>query len=216
VLGRACRRALIKPPEPRARMLDSLRKSLSPALGRLGRAAASTGLSPSAWTAIGLAASAAAAALFGLGAGLALAMAGVALLASGFFDIVDGQVARATNTQSRRGAFLDSVSDRVAEAAAFVGMAVGGVASPQLVVLAAVLSLIVSYTRARAESLGVGLAGVGVGERAERLAIIAVAAIIAGAVQAPHIMDYALALVCALAGITIVQRAVRAHRGLDA
>lgn len=197
-------------------MLDSLRKSLSPALGRLGRAAAATGLSPSAWTAVGLGAAAVAAALFGLGAGLPLALAGVALLASGFFDIVDGQVARATNTQSRRGAFLDSVSDRVAEAAVFVGMAIGGAASPQLVVLAAVLSLTVSYARSRAESLGVSLAGVGVGERAERLAIIAVAAIMAGAAQAPHIMDYALALVCILAGITIVQRAIRTHRSLGA
>lgn len=196
-------------------MLDSLRKTLSPALGRLGRAAAATGLSPSAWTAVGLAAAAASAALFGLGAGVPLALAGVALLASGFFDIVDGQVARATNRQSERGAFLDSVSDRVAEAAVFVGMAVGGAASPHLVVLAAVLSLTVSYARSRAESLGVGLAGVGVGERAERLAIIAVAAIIAGAAQAPQVMDYALAAVCVLAGITVVQRVVRASRQLE-
>lgn len=197
-------------------MLDSLRKTLSPALGRLGRAAAATGLSPSAWTAAGLGAAAAAAALFGLGAGVPLALAGVALLVSGFLDIVDGQVARATNRQSERGAFLDSVSDRIAEAAVFVGMAVGGVAAPQLVVLAVALSMTVSYTRARAESLGISLAGVGIGERAERLAIIAIAAIVAGAAQAPHIMDYALALVCVLAGITIVQRVARAHRGLGA
>ncbi len=195
-------------------MLDSLRKSLSPALGRLGRAAAATGLSPSAWTAAGLGAAAASAALFGLGAGVPLALAGAALLASGFLDIVDGQVARATNRQSDRGAFLDSVSDRVAESAVFAGMAIGGVAAPQLVVLAVALSLTVSYARSRAESLGVSLAGVGVGERAERLAIIAVAAIVAGAARAPHIMDYALALVCVLAGATIAQRVIRASRGL--
>ncbi len=196
-------------------MLDSLRKTLSPALSRLGRGAAATGISPSAWTAIGLVAAFVSAALFGINSGHSIALAGVALLASGFLDIVDGQVARASGRETARGAFLDSVSDRVAEAAIFIAILAGGVASPHLVITALALSLIVSYTRSRAESLGVRLAGIGVGERAERLVIIAVAAIAAGLSQTAAIMDYAMLLVCVLAGVTIVQRVIRASRQLD-
>ena len=92
----------------------------------------------------------------------------------GFFDVLDGAVARATGRTSQRGAFLDSTLDRVSEVVVFLGILVGGYASPFLVLLALSLSLLVSYTRAKGDALGVNLAGIGVGERSERLVVLIV------------------------------------------
>jgi len=68
---------------------------------------------------------------------------------------------------------LDSSLDRLAEAAIFTGIMLGGHAPPYLVLLALSFSLLVSYSRARGESLGVRMSGVGVGERAERIIVLA-------------------------------------------
>ncbi len=69
------------------------------------------------------------------------------------------------------------------------------------------LSLLVSYTRARAESLGIKLQGIGIGERAERLLVIAVIGMIG-------FMDYAIMIVIVIAGITLIQRIVVTAREL--
>jgi archaetidylinositol phosphate synthase len=118
---------------------------------------------------------------------------------------VDGAVARAAGKASKRGAFLDSTLDRVADAVIFVGILAGGYAPPLYVLLALSLSLLVSYARARAESLGVGLAGVGVGERSERLLVLALASMV-GYVQ------WGVVLVALLAGFTFVERTYRGAR----
>lgn len=189
-------------------MLNSLRESLRPYLERLGRAFASTGVSPDSWTVLGLVLAFAAAVSYGLEYAYALAIGGILLLVSGFFDVVDGQVARATGKTSRRGAFLDSVFDKVAEVAIFLGLMIGGYAEPYLVFLAVSLSLLVSYTRSRAESLGIKLEGIGIGERAERLLVIAIGSI-AGYVE------YAIVIVVVIAGITFVHRVIVAARNLS-
>ena len=189
---------------------------MAPALGRVGEAAASTGIPPSAWTAIGLACAAVASLFFGFGAWYLVILGGLALLVSGFLDVIDGQVARIMRKETKAGAFLDSISDKVGEAAVFVGILVGGLASPYLVLIAALLSLLVSYSRSRAESLGVDLAGVGIGERAERLLIVAVAAIVGGVAQFSYAIEYAMVLVCIVSGITLVQRVAGTLRALRA
>ena len=129
----------------------------------------------------------------------AITVGSILLLASGFFDIVDGQVARATKNITKTGGFLDSVFDRVAEVAIFFGILVGGHANPYLVFLAVTFSLLVSYARSRAESSGVQLRGVGIGERPERLLVLAL-------VGMAGFLEYALAAVCILAGVTFVHR----------
>lgn len=197
-------------------MLNNLRRRIAPAMERIGRRAAASGISPMAWTLIGLACAAASAALFGTGAWPAVALGGAVLLASGFFDMIDGQVARTTKSESRRGAFFDSVSDKIGESAVFVGILVGGLASPYLVITAALLSLLVSYARSRAESLGVPLEGVGIGERAERLLIVAVAAIVGGLGSVHSALEFAMIAVCIIAGITLVQRIARVMGELGA
>ena len=94
--------------------------------------------------------------------------------------VLDGRLARARGLASQRGAFLDSTLDRFAEVGVFVGLAVLYMESvPELAVVVAALggSLLVSYTRARGESLGV-TARVGVMQRAERLLLVGLGAVL--------------------------------------
>lgn len=189
-------------------MLNNLRESLRPHLEKLGRGFASTGLSPNFWTVLGLGFAFASAAVYGISFEFALIIGGVLLLTSGFFDIIDGQVARVVKKTSSKGAFYDSVFDKVSEVAIFFGILIGGFAEPHWVLLAITLSLLVSYSRARAESLGIKLQGIGIGERAERLLVIAILGIIGGAMGLPELMEYAILIVVIIAGITFVQRII--------
>jgi archaetidylinositol phosphate synthase len=134
-------------------------------------------------------------------------LGGVLVLVAGWFDIVDGAVARVTQRTSKRGAFLDSTLDRVAEVALFAGILAGGYSPPLVVLLALASSLLVSYTRARADALGVTLAGIGIGERSERLLAIAVLSIVG-------LAGWGVILVLVLAIYTFVERCYRAVRAL--
>lgn len=185
-------------------MLNNLRESLKPHLEKIGKSFASTGLSPNFWTCIGLVFAFVAAAAYGLNEHIQYAaiFGGVLLLVSGFFDIVDGQVARFTQKTSKKGGFLDSVFDKVSEVAIFLGLLIGNFADPIVIFLAITMSLLVSYSRSRAESLGVKLQGIGIGERAERLLVVAILGMI------PGLMPYAIAIVVIIAGITFVQRVI--------
>jgi archaetidylinositol phosphate synthase len=140
----------------------------------------------------------------------AIILGGIVLLISGFFDIVDGTVARVTKSSSRKGSFLDSSLDKLSEVAVFLGLAIGDLAEPLLCMIALSLSLIVSYVRARAESLGIELKGIGIGERAERLLILA----IIGMIPISGAMQWAVVIVSIIAGITIVQRMVATYKKL--
>ena len=185
-------------------MLNRIRDRIEPAMNSLGLKFASSGLSPNFWTSVGFAfatASAVAYASADIGIIYAALYGGILLLISGFFDIVDGSVARATKQISRKGAFLDSTLDKVAEVVVFLGILYGGLADAKMVLIALGLSLLVSYARARAESLGIELKGVGIGERAERLLVIA-AFSIAGFTY------YGIIIVAIIAGITFIQRIV--------
>lgn len=78
-------------------MLNNLRDSLKPTLEKVGKTFAATGLSPNVFTVIGLIFAFVSSVVYGLGYEYSLAIGGVILLISGFFDIVDGQVARYAN-----------------------------------------------------------------------------------------------------------------------
>lgn len=182
-------------------MLNNLRSILQPTLEKIGKAFASTGLSANFWTLIGLVFALASALVYGLGIEFGLIIGGILLLVSGFFDMVDGQVARATGKTSQKGSYLDSMFDKIAEVAIFLGLLVGGYAEPYLVMLAITLSLLVSYARAKSDALNIKLQGVGIGERAERLLVIAIIGIIG-------YMEPAVIIVVIIAGITLVQRMI--------
>jgi CDP-diacylglycerol--glycerol-3-phosphate 3-phosphatidyltransferase len=129
------------------------------------------GASPTAFNLLGVAMGAAGGALFATGR---LNLAGWAVLLGGAADVLDGRIARARGLAGPRGAFLDSTLDRFAEVAAFVGLAVYfRDSAPALtgVVTALGGSLLVSYARARGESVGI-VCKVGVMQRAERLLLV--------------------------------------------
>jgi len=182
-------------------MLNNLRDSLQPHLEKIGRGFASTGISPNGWSCVGLFFAFVSAFIYGWNVEFSLIIGGIVLLIAGFFDIVDGQVARVSKKITKSGGFLDSVFDKIAEVAIFLGILVGGFAEPYLVFLAITFSLLVSYTRSRAESLGVKLQGIGIGERAERLLVIAIVGIIG-------FMEYAVIIVIIIASITFIQRII--------
>jgi len=173
----------------------------SPALEKVGKGFASTGLSPNVWTVVGLIIALSSAVVYGMGIEFGLIIGGVLLLVSGFFDMVDGQVARVTGKTSKKGEYLDSMFDKISEVAIFLGILVGGYAEPYLVLLAITLSLLVSYARAKSDLINIKLQGIGIGERAERLLVIAIVGIIG-------FMDYAVVIVVIIAGITLVQRMI--------
>jgi archaetidylinositol phosphate synthase len=192
-------------------LLNKLRNLLEPVLTKIGATFASTGLSANFWTGLGLGISILAAIVYTSNTFLnldwapwnfAAAIGGIFLLLSGFFDIVDGSVARVTKQMSKKGAFLDSVFDKIAEVIIFGGIALGQLADSFWCLVALGLSLLVSYTRARAESLGGRLKGIGIGERAERLLIIA----IIGMIPLREAMQWAMIIVSIVAGITLAQR----------
>jgi archaetidylinositol phosphate synthase len=201
-------------------LLNKLRNLLEPTLTRIGATFASTGLSADFWTGLGLAVSVLAAIAYTSNAFLnldwtpwnfAAVIGGIFLLFSGFFDIVDGSVARITKQISKKGAFLDSVFDKIAEVIIFGGIALGQLADSFWCLVALGLSLLVSYARARAESLGGKLKGIGIGERAERLLIIA----IIGMIPVREAMQWAMIIVSIVAGITLAQRMVVTVRKLS-
>ena len=182
-------------------MLNNLRNSLKPYLQTIGKIFASTGISPNVWTAVGLVFAFISSLVYGISLEFSLILGGILILISGFFDIVDGQVARYANKISKSGGFLDSIFDKIAEVAIFFGILLGGYADPYLVILAISLSLLVSYTRAIADTLGIKLQGIGIGERAERLLVIAIVGMIG-------FMEAAIIIVIIIAAITLVQRIV--------
>lgn len=198
-------------------MLNKFRVLLQPVIELLGNSFASLGLSANFWTISATMSSIVSALLYasavpsiGLMWFNATILGGIVLLISGFFDIVDGSVARVTKLTSKKGSFLDSSLDKLSEVAVFLGLAIGDLAEPLLCMIALSLSLIVSYIRARAESLGIELKGIGIGERAERLLILA----IVGMIPIPGAMQWAVVIVSLIAGITIIQRMVATYKKL--
>ena len=101
----------------------------------------------------------------------------VAILFSGFLDVVDGAVARFHNRSSKFGAFLDSTMDRFADAIIYIGIIFGGYCDWFVGVLAIHSAICVSYVRARAESQGVDC-NIGIAERAVRMIILMVGSLI--------------------------------------
>ena len=182
-------------------MLNNLRGTLRPALEKVGKAFAATGLSPNFWTVVGLVIALSSAVVYGMGVEFGLIIGGILLLVSGFFDMVDGQVARVTGKTSKKGEYLDSMFDKISEVAIFLGILIGGYAEPYVVLLAITLSLLVSYARAKSDLINIKLQGIGIGERAERLLVIAIIGIIG-------FMDYAVVIVIIIAAITLIQRMI--------
>lgn len=142
--------------------------------------------------------------------------AGLVIIGSGFFDLVDGRVARALNRVTRFGAFFDSVVDRYSDASLFFGLLVYYARGNRffyvvLTALVMISAIMVSYARARAESL-IGTCRVGFLERPERLVLLIIGALF-------NVMAPVLWVIAVLSTITVVHRIVytwQRTRELDA
>jgi CDP-diacylglycerol--glycerol-3-phosphate 3-phosphatidyltransferase len=151
-----------------------------PALEAVGGVLSRLHVSPNAVTYLGLFLTSGVAVLAGIGL---VRWAGVAYVVAAVCDAIDGTLARVSGRGSRFGAFLDSTIDRFEESIVFVGLAVyyartGGKWEIPLILVVMVASLMVSYTRARAEGLGVSC-NVGFMTRPPRVFILIVGLILA-------------------------------------
>jgi archaetidylinositol phosphate synthase len=191
-------------------LLNRFREKLVPITTLIGNNFGSLGLSPTFWSMIAFAFAILSSIFFGLSnflseQGIVFAsqiFASIMLLISGFFDIVDGSVARVSKRSTSRGAFLDSNFDKISEALIFIGIAIGGLSSPILAMIALSTSILVSYIRARAESLGIELKGVGIGERAERLLILS----ICGFIPISGSIQWGIIIIIILSSFSFIQR----------
>ena len=141
-----------------------------------------------------------------------LVIGGIVMLAGAIMDMFDGAVARMTNTASTFGAYWDSVLDRLGEAAVLFGLLVFYVRDTHelgafLAFGTVVLSIMVSYSRARAEGLNVP-GDVGIMGRPERIVVMGVGLL----TQYP---EYAMGLVMAVSAVTLAQRTLHVRRNTD-
>jgi CDP-diacylglycerol--glycerol-3-phosphate 3-phosphatidyltransferase len=157
---------------------------------------------PNVLTFLGLVINMAAAALLAAGR---FRLAGAVIIGAGLFDMVDGRVARETNRVTRFGGFFDSVLDRYSDLALLVGMLVwyGSINRPFYVVLTAIAmtgSVMVSYTRARAENT-IPTCKVGFMERPERVVLVIIGALFLRMAQV-------LWVIAVLSNLTVVHRMI--------
>jgi len=180
----------------------------------------SVGLTPNIITLLGFAVSVAAAVL--VAAGWLLA-GGIVFLIGGALDLFDGALARLSGKTSPFGALLDSVFDRLGEAALFVGLAVYGLRAgyrddflllfQAVLLLALIFSQGVSYLRARGEGLGV-FTRAGLMTRPERVVILGAGVIIQSLAGFP-VMFWVLLAIAAVSCYTLFQRMFTIRKLLD-
>jgi archaetidylinositol phosphate synthase len=200
-------------------MLTKLKKKVQQMLAAEAQAAHKIGLTPNMISAIGLALSLFSAVAYALAQNqpLLLLLAVILLLASGFCDTLDGVLARTFQRTSLFGGFFDSLLDRYADAAVYVGVIIGGLCDPIWGLIALAGSLLVSYSRARAEAAGIEMESVGVAERAERMIILAAASL--AAIFWPQILNIGvlnigIITLAVLSNLTVLQRGVHVYRVL--
>ena len=141
-----------------------------------------------------------------------LILATIFLLASGFCDTLDGIVARTFQQSTVFGGFFDSILDRYADAAIYAGIIISGLCNPIWGLAALAGSVLVSYTRARAEAAGIKMESVGFAERAERILILAASSIIAF-FYLPA-LNYGIILLAVLSNFTVIQRGLHVYNQL--
>ena len=140
--------------------------------------------------------------------------AGILILLGGIFDLFDGTVARRTGLASPFGAFYDSTLDRLSEIAVYLGLLslyndyrleLGDVGTIYAIMLAMSGSVMISYTRARAEALGIDCT-VGLMQRAERVILIGLAALMFGEDGNGIVLKVVIYVLAVLTNLTVVQR----------
>ncbi|MFB3888430.1 MAG: archaetidylinositol phosphate synthase [Candidatus Bathyarchaeia archaeon] len=196
-------------------MLTKLKKRVQQMLTSEARAAHKIGLTPNIVSAVGFTLaflSAVAYAVTSLELTLRLVLAVVLLMSSGFCDTLDGILARNYQQATTFGGFLDSLLDRYADAAAYAGIIIGGLCDPLIGLIALAGSVMVSYSRARAEAAGIKMESVGLAERAERMIILAGASL--AAIFWLPALNVGIIVLAVLSNFTVLQRGLHVYKSL--
>jgi archaetidylinositol phosphate synthase len=201
-------------PSSELKLLTKLKKKVQELLTAEAKVAHAIGLTPNTVSLIGLALALLSAFAYATSQGqpLWILVATILLLASGFCDALDGIIARIYQQTSMFGGFLDSLLDRYADAAVYAGVIIGGLCNIVWGLAALAGSMMVSYSRARAEAAGIKMESVGVAERAERMLILAVTSIVA--IFWLQALNIGIILLAVLSNFTVLQRGWHVYNSL--
>jgi CDP-diacylglycerol--glycerol-3-phosphate 3-phosphatidyltransferase len=199
-------------PTPTDYLKNGALRVIEPAISFLAR----HNVSPNSITTVGTLLTVAASVVYGTGH---IMTAGWIMAATAFFDVIDGQVARRTGRCTVFGAFYDSTLDRVADGALMAGLTVFYAINPihrniymVVVCLVGIVgTFVVSYTRARAESLGID-AKVGVMQRPERIVLLSAPQALFGLFWNGWVLMGIIILLTVTSCITAVQRIAFVYR----
>jgi archaetidylinositol phosphate synthase len=195
-------------------LLTKLKQKVQNMLTLEAKAAHNMGLTPNIVSLIGLALALFSAFVYAVSQSqpLWILLATILFLASGFCDALDGVIARIYQQTSVFGGFLDSLLDRYADAAVYAGVIIGGLCDPLWGLAALVGSMMVSYSRARAEAAEITMEYVGVAERAERMLILSIASI--AAIFWLQALNIGIILLAVLSNFTVLQRGLHVYNSL--
>ena len=197
-------------------MLTKLKEKVQQMLTTEAKAAHKIGLTPNTISVIGIALAFLSALTYAEWQGNTpyLLLATLLLLLSGFCDALDGLLARLYQEATAFGGFLDSLLDRYADAVVYAGIIVGGLCDVLWGLIALTGSLLVSYSRARAEAAGIKMESIGLAERAERMIILAIASLVAFFWQPETAINVGIILLAILSNLTVLQRGLYAYKKL--
>ncbi len=197
-------------------MLTKLKQKIQQTLTTEAKAAHKIGLTPNMITATGIILAFLSALAYAQwqSSPLYLLLATVLLLLSGLCDALDGALARLYQQTTTFGGFLDSLLDRYADAVVYVGIIVAGLCYPLWGLIALIGSMLVSYSRARAEAASIKMESIGIAERAERIIILAITSIIAIFWQPKTTINIGIILLAILSNLTVLQRSLHVYKML--
>jgi archaetidylinositol phosphate synthase len=196
-------------------LLTKIKKQIQEILSAQAKAAHKIGLTPNSISVFGFILALAAAISYAVTSAQITWMLFVAvffMLASGFCDTLDGIVARTFQQTTVFGGFFDSLLDRYADGAVYIGIIIAGLCDQIWGLIALAGSILVSYSRARAEAAGIKMESVGFAERAERILILAAVSIIA--IWWLPALNYGVIVLAVLSNFTVLQRAIYVYNKL--
>jgi len=197
-------------------MLTKLKKRVQAMLTTEAKAAHKLGLTPNRVSALGIVLAFLSALAYTAWQTntLYLLLATVLLLLSGLCDALDGILARLYHETTPFGGFLDSLLDRYVDAIVYAAIIISGLCNALWGSAALIGSLLVSYTRARAEATGIKMESIGLAERAERIIILATATVTAAFWQPKTAMNAGIILLAVLSNLTVLQRSIHVYKKL--